>query len=142
MEPGMTKRYFTPQEVNDRIPELSRIIAYVRRLDGEFQEKLSQLKQAKVEAHRVGQSDGDPFMGAEAELEFLRLLLQAQFTRVKELGGDVKQGFLVDFLGQIDGQEVLLCWQPGETEVHWYHGLSEGFMGRKAIPPEYRSANE
>lgn len=142
MDPGMTKRYFTPQEVNDRIPELSRIIAYVRRLDGEFQEKLSQLKQAKVEAHRGGQSDGDRFMGAEAELEFLRLLLQAQFTRVKELGGDVKQGFLVDFLGQIDGQEVLLCWQPGETEVHWYHGLSEGFMGRKAIPPEYRSATE
>jgi hypothetical protein len=142
MDPGMTKRYFTPQEVNDRIPELSRIIAYVRRLDGEFQEKLSQLKLAKVEAHRGGQSDGDPFMGAEAELEFLRLLLQAQFTRVKEMGGDMKQGFLVDFVARIDGEEVLLCWQPGETEVRWYHGLSEGFMGRKAIPPEYLRTSE
>lgn len=131
----MSKRYFTPQEVNERIPELSRLIAYLRRLDGEFQEKLSQLKQAKVEAHRVGQPEGDPFMAAEAELEFLRILQQAQFTHVKELGGEVKQGFLVDFLGQIDGQEVLLCWQPGETEVRHYHGLEEGFMGRRPIPP-------
>lgn len=142
MDPGMTKRYFTPQEVNDRIPELSRIIAYVRRLDGEFQEKLSQLKQAKVEAHRGGQMEDDPFMGDEAEIEFLRLLLQGQFTRVKELGGEIKQGFLVDFLGQIDGEEVLLCWQPGETEIRFYHGLSEGFMGRKAIPPEHLKTSE
>lgn len=131
----MTKRYFTPQEVNGLIPDLSRLIAYIRRLDGEFQEKLSMLKQAKVEAHRTGQPEGDPFMGAEAELEFLRLLLQAQFTQVKEMGGEVKQGFLVDFLGLIDDQEVLLCWQPGETEVRHYHGLDEGFLGRRPIPP-------
>lgn len=131
----VTKRYYTPQEVNERIPDLSRVIAYLRRLDGEFQEKLSLLKQAKVEAHRIGQPEGDPFMGAEAELEFLRLLLQAQFAQVKEMGGEVKQGFLVDFPGQIDGQEVLLCWQPGETEVRHYHGLDEGFLGRRPIPP-------
>lgn len=131
----MSKRYFTPREVNELIPDLSRLIAYLRRLDGEFQEKLSMLKQAKVEAHRGGQPEGDPFMAAEAELEFLRLLLQAQFTQVKELGGEVKQGFLVDFPGLIDGQEVLLCWQPGESEVRHYHGLDEGFLGRRPIPP-------
>jgi hypothetical protein len=140
---SVTKRYFTPQEVNERIPELGRIIAYLRRLDGEFQEKLSLLKQAKVEAHKGGgQPEGDPFMAAEAELEFLRLLLQAQFTQVKELGGEVKQGFLVDFLGQIDGQEVLLCWQPGETEVRHYHGLNEGFLGRRPIPPALLNPSE
>lgn len=131
----MTKRYFTPQEVNELIPDLSRLIAYLRRLDGEFQEKLSMLKQAKVEAHRSGQTEGDPFMAAEAELEFLRLLLQAQFTQVKEMGGEVKQGFLVDFPGLIDEKEVLLCWQPGETEVRHYHELHEGFLGRRPIPP-------
>lgn len=131
----MTKRTFTPQEVNELIPDLSRLIAYLRRLDGEFQEKLSMLKQVKVEAHRNGQAEGDPFMAAEAELEFLRLLLQAQFTQVKELGGEVKQGFLVDFPGLIDGKEVLLCWQPGETEVRHYHELNEGFLGRRPIPP-------
>jgi hypothetical protein len=130
----MSKRYFTVAEVNERIPELSRVIEYLRRLDGEFQTKLGLLKRAKVEAGRCDQADGDPFMAAEAELEFIRLLIQSQFERVRELGGEVKQGFLVDFPALVDGEEVLLCWQPGESDVRWYHGLHEGFLGRKPIP--------
>jgi hypothetical protein len=29
---------------------------------------------------------------------------------------------------------VLLCWQVGEDEIAYWHGLEEGFAGRKPLP--------
>jgi hypothetical protein len=29
---------------------------------------------------------------------------------------------------------VLLCWHVGEDEVAFWHGLDEGFSGRKPLP--------
>ena len=33
-----------------------------------------------------------------------------------------------------NGEEVLLCWQVGEDEIAFWHGLEEGFAGRKPLP--------
>ena len=133
----MAGRHFTPAEVNRLIPELERIIAYLRQLDGEIQEKDWRLKQAKVEANRRDDKvDTYTFLKDEAEIDFLRILAQGQFDRIRELGGEVKGGYLVDFPASIGGKEVLLCWKPGEAAVRWYHGLYEGMMGRKPIPDE------
>jgi hypothetical protein len=139
----MAERHFTPAEVNQVIPELERIIKYLRSLEGEIQEKEWRLKQSKVEARRQGDAVAEgTFLRDEAEIDFLRILVQGQFERVRELGGEVKGGFLIDFPGQIDGKDVLLCWKPGETEMRWYHGLYEGMMGRKPIPEELLSADK
>lgn len=133
----MADRYFTPREVNRVIPELESIIRYMRTLEGEIQDKEWRLKQAKVEARRQGEALSDvSFLKEEAEIDFLRIVARGQLERVKEMGGEVKVGYMVDFRGQVDGQDVLLCWKPGETEVRWYHGLYEGMIGRKPIPPE------
>jgi hypothetical protein len=41
---------------------------------------------------------------------------------------------LLDFPHDLDGETVLLCWKLGEplTVQHW-HGVEEGFAGRKPI---------
>lgn len=130
----MAERRFTPADVNKVIPDLETIIKALRNLEGEIQEKEWRLKQAKVEARRNGNVHEDAFLKEEAEIDFLRILAQGQFDRVRALGGEVKGGYLVDFPGRIDGQEVLLCWKPGEPAVRWFHGLYEGMMGRKPIP--------
>ncbi len=134
---GVPDRYFTPVDVNRLIPDLERIISRLRSMDGEIQEKDWRLKQAKVEANRRDDRvDAYTFLKEEAELDFLRILAQGQLERVRELGGEVKGGYLVDFPARIGGQDVLLCWKPGESEVRWYHGLYEGMMGRRPIPAE------
>lgn len=132
----MAERRFTPIEVDRLIPELELIIKALRNLEGEIQEKEWHLKQAKVEARRNGQIGEDQFLREEAEIDFLRILAQGQFDRIRSMGGEVKGGYLVDFPGAIDGQDVLLCWKPGETAVRWFHGLYEGMMGRKPIPED------
>lgn len=40
---------------------------------------------------------------------------------------------LLDFPCEVDGQIILLCWKLGETEIAHWHGVSEGFAGRKPI---------
>jgi hypothetical protein len=138
----MTERRFTPAEVNRLIPELEAIIKQLRSLESEIQEKEWRLKQAKVEARRSGELGPDSFLQQEAEIDFLRILARAQFDRVRDLGGEVKGGYLVDFPGAIAGEDVLLCWKPGETRVTWFHGLYEGMMGRKPIPADQAGADD
>jgi len=41
---------------------------------------------------------------------------------------------LLDFPHMVDGETVLLCWKLGEElRVQHWHGLEEGFAGRKPI---------
>lgn len=40
---------------------------------------------------------------------------------------------LVDFLGEIDGRRVWLCWRLGEERVTHFHELGSGFAGRKPL---------
>ena len=43
---------------------------------------------------------------------------------------------LLDFPAQhpVTGETVLLCWHVGEEEIGFWHGLEEGFAGRKPLP--------
>ena len=40
---------------------------------------------------------------------------------------------LLDFPCNVDGEIVLLCWKAGEKDITHWHGLQEGFAGRKPI---------
>ena len=40
---------------------------------------------------------------------------------------------LLDFPCEVDGRIVLLCWKLGEKGITHWHGVSEGFAGRKPI---------
>jgi hypothetical protein len=40
---------------------------------------------------------------------------------------------LLDFPCVVEGQTILLCWKLGETGITHWHGVEEGFAGRKPI---------
>ncbi len=40
---------------------------------------------------------------------------------------------LLDFPCVVEDQIVLLCWKFGEEKIEFWHGLEEGFRGRKPI---------
>jgi hypothetical protein len=40
---------------------------------------------------------------------------------------------LLDFPCEVEGQTILLCWKLGEPAITHWHGLQEGFAGRKPI---------
>lgn len=47
---------------------------------------------------------------------------------------DLDQG-LLDFPCVMKGRVVLLCWKLGEESIEHWHGMEEGFAGRKPIDP-------
>ena len=40
---------------------------------------------------------------------------------------------LLDFPCEVEGRTVLLCWKLGEKGITHWHGVTEGFAGRKPI---------
>ncbi len=74
-----------------------------------------------LRAHRERQVQS--FRDALAELN-------ASGVQVK----DLEQG-LLDFPCLMRGRVVLLCWKLGEEAIEHWHGLEEGFIGRKPIDP-------
>src|SRR5271169_660396 len=59
--------------------------------------------------------------------------LKAAIERIHEFGCLVKDldiG-LIDFPTLWKGEEVYLCWKLGEPCIRFWHGIDEGFRGRK-----------
>lgn len=54
---------------------------------------------------------------------------------------DIDTG-LVDFPAIWNGHEVLLCWRQGEDSITHYHGMEDGFAGRKSLPKNNRGLHE
>ena len=66
--------------------------------------------------------------------------LREAIQEVEEFGcvlKDLDVG-LIDFPTVFRGREVYLCWKLGETSIAFWHGMDEGFAGRKAIDQEFR----
>ena len=49
---------------------------------------------------------------------------------------------LLDFPCEVEGEIVLLCWKYGEKGISFYHGLEDGFAGRKPIDDRIRNRKD
>jgi hypothetical protein len=132
-------RYFTAEEANEALAD-------VRPLAEEMVERrrtLAELQVRQVEFTDKVAGNGGDFDPGELRDVFDRMGEEATavarcVARIHELGAlvkDLDEG-LVDFPAQRQGEEVLLCWHVGEEDVAYWHGLEEGFSGRKPLPLE------
>jgi hypothetical protein len=70
--------------------------------------------------------------------------LQDAIQNIEECGCVVKDldiG-LVDFPAMLGEQHVYLCWKLGEPRIEYWHGMDEGFAGRKPIEDGFGPANQ
>jgi hypothetical protein len=73
--------------------------------------------------------------GRKAEREKTVQRVKDAIAEIDAIGVQVKDldiG-LLDFPCEVDGRTVLLCWKLGENAITHWHGISEGFAGRKPI---------
>jgi hypothetical protein len=136
----MARRHFTPDEANGLLAEVrpaaEELVAHRRALAE------ATAKRARLTARIAGNGgDFDPQEPRELEEQLERELeaVAQAVQRLEHLGvlvKDAERG-LVDFPAlRENGEEVLLCWQVGEEEIAYWHGLEEGFAGRKSLPFE------
>jgi hypothetical protein len=130
-------RYFSPREVEALIPALTAIMERVTKAHTEaaaVKERLT-AEQQRIELAGGGLIDAEVWRVGRANLETLAGRVRAGLDEIGELGGvpkDVGAG-LVDFIHLRDGREVNLCWKYGEHHIRWWHGLDEGYAGRKPL---------
>ena len=133
----MEERYFTVAEANEALSEvrpLAEELVSHRRALVELQEGQAAL------ATRISGNGGNV---EPSELQEVRERLDEEVAgiarcvaRIHELGAHVKdldEG-LVDFPAHRGDDDVLLCWRLGEDEIGFWHGLDEGFSGRRPLP--------
>ena len=133
----MAERYFTVADVEALIPQLAQIMGQVMSAHAEAtaaQERM-QAEQQRIAVAGGGVLDRRAWRADKDRIERLTGEIREGLGEIVELGGapkDLGLG-LVDFLHLRDGREVNLCWKYGEREIRHWHGLDEGYAGRKPL---------
>ena len=134
---------FTLEEVNALVPRLNALVGdqLARRADIERAlEKLAERIGTLPEAISIEESDPDDVRRLKLDIAARVERYQGGWREIESMGAvlkDARTG-LVDFYGEVDGRRVWLCWKYGEQSVTHYHGLDEGFAGRKLIEATMR----
>lgn len=132
-------RLFTPEEANAELPEVRALARRMVEERGSLVALGAELEEVQA---LIGGNGGSIDPGRVAELQEAVAQAAAELAGVvDELQGrglqvkDLDRG-LVDFPARHPetGEAVLLCWELGEAEVAHWHGLEEGFAGRKPLP--------
>ncbi len=116
-------KYFTPQEARQTLPLVKKIVTDILSAGAELRDLSVQIG-----------------TNAENDPRVIKILddLEDHFVELEDLGCSYKDwNFtmgLVDFPAIFNGEEVCLCWRSDEEDLLYFHGLEEGYPGRKPIP--------
>ena len=131
------KKTFTPDEAQTLLPVLRALLT--RAIEGK--QTIEQWdKESQDLNHRILLSGGlfvDVAKVARKRAERDKAVQGTKdaLAEIEAIGVQVKDldiG-LLDFPCIVDDQIVLLCWKLGEEKIEYWHGLEEGFRGRKRI---------
>jgi hypothetical protein len=78
-------------------------------------------------------------LGLHAKHDATAHRLNEILTEIHDMGVQVKDldVGLIDFPTLYRGEEALLCWKLGEEGIRYWHGVTEGFGGRKQIDADF-----
>jgi hypothetical protein len=130
------EREFTLEEANAAVVELrpvvERMVEHNRRLAAAQRRQRALVTQIAGNGGDMQPSDLRELaetIQAEADaIATCAQLIDGAGAQIKSL-----QEGLLDFPSRRDGEPVLLCWKLGEGEIAWWHGVDEGFAGRKPL---------
>ena len=135
-------RRFTLAEAQSLIPEVSRRLRDAVSLKGAYQEAEQAIETWTQRITMMGgvMVDRNQAIDARKLRDTSAASLRSAIEQVQAIGCVVKDldiG-LIDFPTEFRGEEVYLCWKLGEAEIEFWHGVEEGFSGRKAIDQDFR----
>ena len=136
----MTKR-FTLAEAQGLVPHVDRLLREAIAWKAEYDEAAQAMQQFTQRVMMMGgvSVDRERAIDMRSRREDTAGKLRGVIEQFQELGcliKDLDTG-LVDFPTTFRGEEVYLCWKLGETAIEFWHGVDEGFQGRKAIDQDF-----
>ena len=136
----MSKR-FTLDEAQRLLPEVERLLRSAIDAKAVYQEAEGAIQAMNERIMMLGgvMVDRERAVEAKTRREEAAATLRNAIESVQQIGCLVKEldiG-LVDFPTLFRGTEVYLCWKLGEPGIDFWHGVEEGFRGRKAINQDF-----
>lgn len=134
-------RYFRLEEAQELLPTIADAMQQAASIKALLDDASADLR---AEATRITLTGGavvraEAVAAARGRAQSLTPRLQEAVESVQRYGcvvKDLEEG-LVDFPTLYRGQEVYLCWKSGEERIEFWHGLEEGFGGRKPIDEDF-----
>jgi hypothetical protein len=130
-------RFFTLQQAEELLPDIDAAIREAMERKAEYERLESVRQQVSQRVAILGGAHVDRAQALEHKTrgqEAARALEEA-VGKIHSFGCLVKDldiG-LIDFPTLFRDEEVYLCWKLGERGIGFWHGVHEGFRGRKAI---------
>jgi hypothetical protein len=139
----MAERYFKRREAEELLPMIGQSLELARDRKREISDLDLGLTQAAAKIMVLGGSipHYSELAKKRAERDSAASKLAELINKIQETGcvvKDLDEG-LVDFPSLIKGKEAFLCWKLGEERIGYWHGIDEGYAGRKPLdetPPE------
>ena len=133
----MSERTFTFDGAQSLLPVLESLLRTAMAAKQLIEEVDSELQAMQ---HRVFLNGGMfldivPLARRKAERLKAEQRIKDTLAEIDSIGVQVKDldiG-LLDFPCEVEGQIILLCWKSGEKSITHWHGVHEGFAGRKPV---------
>ncbi|MBV8834702.1 MAG: DUF2203 domain-containing protein [Acidobacteriaceae bacterium] len=134
-------RFFTLSEAESLLPEVRRLLDTLITSKNDYEESSAEIDGIKQRIALLGgvTGPGDRAVQLRARKDNSARALKSSFERIEEIGCQIKDldTGLVDFPTLYHDQEVYLCWKLGEPTISYWHHVSDGFAGRRAIDSEF-----
>jgi hypothetical protein len=136
----MPKR-FTLAEAQSLIPRVDSLLREAVSLKSDYLEAEHAIQAMAQRVSLMGGMivDRDQAIDDKRRRDAVAARLRGTIEQVQEFGCVIKDldTGLIDFPTLLRGVEVYLCWKLGETKIEFWHGVEEGFRGRKAIDQDF-----
>jgi hypothetical protein len=135
-------KHFTLAEAEQLVRRVEPLLRSAIELKPAYAQAEGELNEFRARAARMGGVllDREQVTDARGRRDAAAGRLRAVIEEIVETGCLVKDldTGLIDFPTLFRGTEVYLCWRMGETAIAFWHGVDEGFRGRKAIDQDFR----
>ena len=134
-------RYFTLAEARAALPVVGRSIREAVQAKAHYMEAEKAIQDLVQRILMMGGINVDTARAEawKAQYDSNAQTLKNSMERIEDLGVLVKDldiG-LVDFPTLFRGEEVYLCWRMDEDDIDHWHGVNEGFHGRRPIDKHF-----
>jgi hypothetical protein len=131
------KRTFTVSDAEAMLPILSSLLLKATSAKAEVQAIEAEFERVRIHVFASGGAELDvvALSRRRAEADKLMQQMKDSVAEIQATGVQVKDldTGLLDFPCNVEGGTILLCWKLGESSITHWHGVDEGFAGRKRI---------
>jgi len=133
----MAEKYFNRHQAEELLPAIGHFLEEARKQKRALDTITAEISNAALRIMMLGGSL-PPFADLnhkKTQREKVAEQLAGTVEEIQQTGcvvKDVETG-LVDFPSLREGEKVYLCWKLGEARIGYWHGIEEGFAGRKPL---------